>query len=291
VTDLHRCFAGSNTPMLTEALEGQPILVSYADVRPGGGRERWFRNTLRPMLERKAFSFVMLDSGAFTVISQGITIDVDAYAAFAADHAELFDVVVNLDSIAGDLDESRRNLETLRAAGVEAMPVFHEGETWDELETMLERSDYIGLGFARVEGGRMANPLADRREWLAQAFAKIGGRAKVHGFAMTRHALEVPFYSVDSSTWIAEYRGLRKQTPGAIFEGTHGIGGELALRLKAATMPELLELVVDSYATRAAAEPSAMDDQIERDSRGQARTVFRRFGGAALADRLEALGF
>lgn len=260
-----RCFAGSNTPTLTEPLVGRPILVSYADVR---GRRSWWNNTLRLLLEAKAFPFVVLDSGAFAVQSSGISIDVEAYAAFAAEFQGLFDVVVNLDSIAGDLEESRRNLATLRAAGVRAIPVFHEGEPVEELEAMLEESDFIGLGFARV-GPRLKNKAPERRRWLEETFERVGARAKIHGFAMTRHADEFPFYSVDSTTWISEYRGLRDRAPGEPVTKTHGVGGELAT------------LAVGSYD-----EPSGWTKaapEIERDSKGQARTALRRYGA-----RLEA---
>lgn len=283
------CFAGSNTALLTNAVEGSPILVSYADIRT---RPRWWEETLRPALEEKRFPFAILDSGAFTVQSQGICIDVEEYAAFAAAHRHLFDVIVNLDSIAGDLEESRANLATLRAAGVPAIPVFHEGEPWAELETMLGDTDFIGLGFARIKG-RLANSISDRRAWLADAFERIGGRARVHGFAMTRHAPEFPFYSVDSTTWISEFCGIARRTPGRCYTGPHGIGGELARRLAGWTRSELARLAVASY--RVGRAGGGVAENVERDARGQARTLLRRFGAeieralaSIEADRLAA---
>ena len=84
-------FAGINTTPLASATEGRDILVSYADVirQPG-----WWERELKPRLEAGRYRSVILDSGAFTVISQGIVIDVESYAAFAAEHQDLFDVVV-----------------------------------------------------------------------------------------------------------------------------------------------------------------------------------------------------
>lgn len=276
-----RCFAGSNTPLLTGALVGEPILVSYADIR---SRRTWWNTTLRPLLEARAFSFVILDSGAFTVQSSGISIDVEAYAAFAAENLELFDVVVNLDSIAGDLEESRRNLATLRAAGVPAIPVFHEGEPFEELEKILAESDFVGLGFARV-GPRLKNKSPARLSWLEETFEKIGDRAKVHGFAMTRLADDFPFFSVDSTTWISEHRAARDRFPGEKVEKTHGVGGELAERLECWTDEEVVSFVVGSYAAPSGWKTAAAE--IERDSKGQARTVFRRYGNR-LEDALRA---
>lgn len=271
------CFAGSNTPLLTSPLAGEPILVSYADIR---SRRSWWNGTLRPMLEAKAFPFVILDSGAFAVQSSGISIDVEAYASFAAANLELFDVVVNLDSIAGDVEESRRNLEILRAAGVPAIPVFHEGESFSELETMLEETDFVGLGFARV-GPRLKNKSPERRAWLEETFERIGARAKVHGFAMTRLAGDFPFFSVDSTTWISEHRAVRDRAPGQPVTKTHGVGGELAERLEGWTDEEVASFVVGSYERPSGWKKTS--SEIEADSKGQARTVFRRYG-----ERLEA---
>jgi hypothetical protein len=305
MTRIH--FAGINTTLLAEATIGRDILVSYADIlrQPG-----WWMRELRPRLKAGLYRSVMLDSGAFTVISQGITIDVKQYAAFIREHGDFFDVVVGLDDIAGDFVQTWDNQKALKARGVNAMPVFHQGEPWHVLETYVSQYDYIGVGFARREGGRLAHGQTENREFLKEFFERVGDRAKVHGFAMTRWAGRgFPFYSVDSTTWISEYRALRKQEfydhAKTKFTGTHGMSGDLANLFDWFEPAELMEIVVDSYdpppllgyslASNGEFYPHTHDDiaemagWIEDDGRGQARTVFRRYGAAALLEKLNAI--
>jgi len=305
-------FAGINTTPLASATEGRDILVSYADVirQPG-----WWERELKPRLEAGRYRSVILDSGAFTVISQGIVIDVESYAAFAAEHQDLFDVVVGLDDIAGDLGTTWRNQATLEAAGVEALPVFHQDEPWEVLEAYAERYDYIGVGFARREGGRLAHGQKENAAFLREFFSRVGDRAKVHGFAMTRWAGKGwPFFSVDSTTWIAEFRALRKQEPcdAKIDEpkprfsgGDHGVSGDLANLLDWYDTAELMELVVDSYdpppvtgkVTLSDGKTYEVDEDdvaefeawIEGDGLGQARTVFRRHGAVGLWQKINTI--
>lgn len=300
-TEMH--FAGSNTPLLTKALRGESILVSYADIR---SRRDWWENTLRPMLEsRRVFRRVILDSGAFTVISAGITIGIEEYVAFCREHGHLFDTIINLDDIAGDVAVSEANLAELKAAGIDAMPVFHQDEPFEVLERMVAEHGYVGIGFARHActcggcpkekrkgclGGRMKYGRKANRAWLAEVFARTGD-TKVHGLAMTSWCDEYPFESVDSTTWIAEYRAVRKPETGHYDKprGTHGVSGELADLIDWYGDAEYLDLVVGSY--RALREGGAfaieagheaeLRDWIETRSRGQARTVFRRYGSAA----------
>ena len=283
----YRHFAGLNSEDMARATEGEPVLVSYAEILE---RPRFWVETLLPRLEAGAFERVILDSGAFAVISSGRVIPIEDYATFVARFGRLFDVVVNLDDIAGDLETTHANQAILEAAapeGVEILPVFHEGEPSEVLEGYLVDHDHIGVGFARVEGGDFANPIAERRAFLAGFFDRVDGRAGVHGFGMTVHALEFPFESVDSTTWIAEYRGLRKRTPGAAFDGTHGVGGELAGRLADHSDLELLEVVVASYSAtyrERTWRQGGPEHALARDARGQARTVVRRFDAAELEE-------
>jgi len=290
-------FAGVNTEALCAATEGRAILVSYADVlrRPG-----WWTRSLLPRLEAGAYSSVILDSGAFTVLSAGLRIDVSDYARFAAEYGHLFDQVVGLDDIAGELSTTWRNQAELEAAGVDAMPVFHQGEPWAVLDHYLARYGAVGVGFARKPGGRLAHSQADNHAFLVEVFARrdaCGRSVRLHGFAMTRWAeAGFAFDTTDSTTWIAEYRALSKIAPEGVttVEGDHGVAGELADVLAWYGRREMLELALDSYAPGDGPELSADELEewgtwIERDARGQARTVVRRYGAARLAAKVAAL--
>lgn len=286
-------FAGLNTAGLAKVLEGRAVLVSYADVvrRPGV----WERE-IRPRLEAGAYASVILDSGAYTELAEvrkaqkeiarregcrvdeltraqlaeaerigreAFHVDVEAYGRFALDHADLFDLVVNLDDIRGDLKRTRRNQAYLESLGLEVLPVYHQGEPWSELERLVRRYGYIGIGFQR--------PITGARRWLEEVFRRVGGRARIHGFGMVRYELEgFPFETTDSTTWIAEYRALRTNLDGR--EGSHGLRGKLASWASLESLERLFDLVLDSYHGPVSWAPALVEDQAV----GQARTVLRR---------------
>jgi len=213
-------FASPNKHIYAAAVVGQYVLETFADIRP-------FSDSYR-----RAFTGLMLDSGAFTEINSGKKVDLHAYGAFAAEHAADYDVVVNLDDIAGDVDKSASNERVLRDEyGLDPMPVYHQGEPLSVLAEYCARADYVGLGFQR--------PLLssdDRRAWLDECFAAVPTGHRLHGFAMTGYMGSHPFYSVDSTTWIRTYMD--------IAYGAHGQIGTLAHFL---TPGEILEIVVKRW--------------------------------------------
>lgn len=168
-------------------MKGQLVLESFADIRPLTDR---YRGT---------WAGGMLDSGAFTEMNTGKPIDLSAYTDFCVEHGAFYDAIINLDDIRGNVDKSLANLAHLRDAGVDAMPVFHQGEPWSVLEDMAAESDYIGVGFQR--------PIQSAHQFLDGVWGRVGD-TKVHGFAMTAWMDSFPFYSVDSTTWLWEVKGL-----------------------------------------------------------------------------------
>ena len=88
--------------------------------------------------------------------------------------------------------------------------------------------------------------------------------------------------SVDSTTWIREFTGLATCRPGEEAPKPHGVGGDLAELIADLDGAALRELVLRSYDPAGPAEPHDAD-QVERESRGQARTVLRRLGGELVA--------
>lgn len=287
-------FAGINTARLAAATEGHPILISYADIlrRPGV----WERELL-PRLEQGVWPSVILDSGAFTVISTPkFHVDIDAYVAFAAKYKHLFSFIVNLDDIAGDVAVSKANHAKLSAAGVGAIPVFHQGESWDVLEDLLQRHSHIGFGFARKVGGKLAFGRNENGAYLKEFFARTFGRAVVHGFACTYWANNgFDFDSVDSTSWIAEYRALSARQGADEPRKSHSVSGLLARILDRFDADDKLALTLGSYATTSVVASSSgreyFKNIIERDSRGQARTVFRRYDPSVLRRVLAQLTF
>lgn len=210
---------GSATRLTLEALKGFNVLESFAYQR-GGVTDRY----------RPTWSGAMLDSGAFTELSQGVAIDLGEYIEFCHAHGKFYDVLVTLDDIRGDVDKSRANFQRMLDSGLRPMPVFHQGEPWSVLEEWIAAAPdrYIGLGFQR--------PIVNARAWLDECFARIPRDVWVHGFAMTsmvEHGF--PFYSVDSSTWVYEWNALL---------AAKGQGADALMYL---TPGEMLEIVLKKY--------------------------------------------
>lgn len=266
-------FAGMNGARLAAVLEGEDVLISYADIvrRPGV-----WADEIRPRLERRAFRSVILDSGAFTELTERkrgkknpLHVDVEAYGRFALEHRELFDEIVTLDDIEGDVARTRRNTDYLEGLGLRVVPVFHQGEAWDVLEDYVDRYDRIGLGVQRTSSG---SPAAGAFDWTREALERIPSSVSVHGFGMTRYAKRLPrMATTDSTTWIAEFRALQKAD-----DRTHYCRHRLVRDLDAWGR---LALVVQSYAEPERAIVAEISDAV---AKGQGRTVLRRFSPASL---------
>ena len=71
------------------------------------GHHKCILETVVPMLRAGRFESAILDSGAFTVLSKGITVSIGDYIDFALKYGHLFDQIVTLDDIAGDLATTR----------------------------------------------------------------------------------------------------------------------------------------------------------------------------------------
>ena len=165
---------------------------------------------------------LLLDSGAYSALTQKQSIDLDKYIAYIEEHHDLIWRCVNLDVIPSDRHNaavvekaataSYKNFERMKTAGLQPIPVFHVGEDYRWLERMLADGErYIGLGgMARLKQNV-------RRIWLDKIFSMLTDEdghplVKIHGFGMTAFELlgRYPWWSVDSSTWAlqAGYRRL-----------------------------------------------------------------------------------
>lgn len=199
-----------------EALRGMKVLESFAYQRNHFDRYR------------ATWSAAFLDSGAFTELTQGVAIDLGAYIAFAQQHGQFYAAIANLDDIRGDVARSQANHRKMLDAGIQAMPVFHQGEPWSVLDETIAAAPgrYIGIGFQR--------PISGAEAWLEEVFSRVPSDVRVHGFAMTSF-LQFPFHSVDSATWIHEWKALM------------AVKGQGADALSLLTPGELLEIVMKKY--------------------------------------------
>lgn len=163
---------------------------------------------------------IFLDSGAFSMWTQGIEIDVATYARFIKEYEDIFLVdegvpmIAGLDVIgSGDAADTYENVRKLWAEhGIKSIPTFHAGEDERWLDYYANNFEYIALGgVAQVATSQMI--IWMDRVWERYLTDGAGRpKCKVHGFATTSIPLmeRYPWRSVDSSTWvqIASYGGI-----------------------------------------------------------------------------------
>lgn len=149
---------------------------------------------------------VFADSGAYSAFAAGADVKVEEYASWLTRWRHWFQVAANLDVI-GDgpaaAAATRSNQEWLEDRGFQVLPVFHAAEPWEALEHYLD-SGYPYLALGGLVGRRPTSIMA----WLVRCFQMARGRAVFHGFGLTswRPLADLPWFSVDSSTWGASYR-------------------------------------------------------------------------------------
>jgi hypothetical protein len=149
---------------------------------------------------------IFLDSGAFSMFTQNIEVDLDAYAEYIHENLDLFHVASNLDHIGrGGEQKTYDNQKYLESLGVKIQPVHHarDDDRW-LVKYLDEGYDYIFLG------GMVPESTEYLREWLDRIWGKYltkpdgTARVKVHGFGLTTYELmfRYPWFSVDSTSWI-----------------------------------------------------------------------------------------
>lgn len=146
---------------------------------------------------------MFLDSGAYSAATQNLTIDVKDYASFIKKFGHHFTAYSNLDVI-GDPAATAENQQALEDLGLTPIPVFHTGEPFEYLERYVARYDYIALG-------GMVRYLSNWRAlmpWIVKCFKTGRKDTRFHGFGCTTWPVltQIPWYSVDSSSWSACFR-------------------------------------------------------------------------------------
>lgn len=151
----------------------------------------------------------LLDSGAFTFImaKKKIKIDIDSYTDKYIDFINTHKIEhffeMDVDKIFGyDKVRALRN-RIERGCGRQVIPVFHKSRGIDDWNAMIKDYHYISIGIA---GKDVA--WGDHKTFLKFVNNASSQGCKVHGLGITGTASlsNVPFYSVDSSSWTAGNR-------------------------------------------------------------------------------------
>lgn len=226
MTETRYYFAGVNRlGPLTDSTKGEDVLVSFADILKTPAVWDW----MRPLIEAGHWRSVILDSGAFTELTERkrgrvFKVRIEDYAAFANENAHLFDWIANLDDIEGNVERSNTNLAILEAQpnlADKVVPVYHEGESLDQLAHCVERAragrGVLAIGCQRPNGKLRPKAVEAFLTDVWPALEEMAGDLVIHGFGLTRYATTDtpsgrawPFDSVDSTTWIAEACALNR---------------------------------------------------------------------------------
>lgn len=151
----------------------------------------------------------ILDSGVFTMINSGKQFNLDRYVDEYADFIKKYKirqyVELDVDQIIGvkKTRELRARLE--ERVGWRSIPVWHTIRGKESFIQDCKDYDYIALGYFLTEGLK-----SNVTEKYAKAFVDKAHEhnCRIHGLGFTKceHLKNIPFDSVDSSTWSASRR-------------------------------------------------------------------------------------
>lgn len=169
-------------------------------------------------------SKLFVDSGAYSMWTRGVSVDVDAYIKWINDRADYIDLFGQIDAIPGT--KQGATSEQVKEAAEKTwnnylymrervkypdrlLYTFHVGEPVSYLRQALEWTDENGKHIPYIAlGGMVGKTLETRRNFLNLCYSIIqkssNPNVKVHAFGMTTKELleEFPITSADSTSWI-----------------------------------------------------------------------------------------
>jgi len=156
---------------------------------------------------------LFLDSGGYTARVQQKPIDIKTYCDYVVANEDLFHICANLD--VGTHEEQLANQKLLDARlKIPVLPVLHPEEYFDKkkrdwFDNEMRDRDIVAVGgIVGAQGENFGEYLEQKGyfDWIFHRALKYN--TKVHGFGVTvvNTLIKYPFYSVDSSTWLAGAR-------------------------------------------------------------------------------------
>lgn len=171
------------------------------------------------------FPKIFIDSGAYSMWTRGIQVNVDEYINWINERADYIDLFGQIDVIPGTKEGGASYQEVKEAAQKtwenylymrervrypeRLLYTFHVGEPKEYLEQAMNWTDKDGNYIPYIAlGGMVGKTSAVRRNFLNMCFDIIkkspNSKVKVHAFGMTSRDLlaEFPITSADSTSWI-----------------------------------------------------------------------------------------
>lgn len=170
-------------------------------------------------------SKLFIDSGAFSMWTRGVEVDVDEYINWLNERSEYLDLFGQVDAIPGTKESGASQKEVQEAAEktwenylymrervtkpASLLYTFHVGEPKEFLVQALEWKDSKGRHIPYIAlGGMVGKNHQIRKNFLNMCFTAIqrssNPHVKVHAFGMTSKDLlsQFPITSADSTSWI-----------------------------------------------------------------------------------------
>lgn len=145
---------------------------------------------------------LMLDSGAFTVFTKGININIDELTQFVKHYKP--EVAIQLDVI-GDEDKTWKNYLYQKQEVDTILPVIHYKASEKHIRRVVESSDYILLG-GLVPIARQRTKLVAWLDYLYSNFKLYEKKTHLLGITSRPVLSRYPAYSCDSSSWLSDNR-------------------------------------------------------------------------------------
>jgi hypothetical protein len=149
--------------------------------------------------ENKVKLNFFLDSGAFTVFTKRIVVDIYEYMAFLDKNKDMFCVYANLDVI-GNSKASAKNFEIMESNGFNPLPVVHFGTSRKEIQKMAEKYDYLGQGcFNKGLLGKQTE--FQYAKWVEKIAFEVRPGMKFHAFGVAdpETLFKLKAFSADST--------------------------------------------------------------------------------------------
>ena len=155
-------------------------------------------------MKSKDCKMFMLDSGAFTFMSNSKTVDFEDYLYKYINFINKYDIKyffeLDIDSVVG-LKEVERYREILeRETGKKSIPVWHKNRGKQYFLDMVKEYDYVAIG--GIVSGEIKRSEYKYLPWFIEQAHKHN--CKIHGLGFTNTKLleKYKFDSVDSTAWL-----------------------------------------------------------------------------------------
>lgn len=195
---------------------------------------------------------LLIDSGAHSAHTKGISLDLEEYIGFVNENIDKFTLYVQVDKIPGVYHMPKTAKDWLEAPQLswenylymrerskdpnKLVPVFHQGEDLKWLENMLNYTfsdgshiPYIGLS------PRGDVSLKAKYDFSASCFSVIqrssNPNVKTHAFGATSLEMleQLPYTSADSTTWVLVSAFGQVWMPNCITGDVNGVGIKLGV--------------------------------------------------------------